>query len=289
MRSQPSWVNKELFPFESRWITVDGHEMHYIDEGSGDTILFVHGTPEWSFGFRDLVRALKQDFHCVAVDHLGFGLSDKPGAVDYSVEAHSARLTKFIKTLSLTNITIVANDFGGGISLGYAIQHQNNVRAVVLFNTWMWSLKDDPHFSKPARVIDSWFGRFLYKNMNAPVNMIMPQAFGDKTKLTREVHRHYKNAVPDSASRVAVYAIALQLMGASDWWQSQWDKMSILENKPFLIFWGMKDKFVPATALQKWTQRLPKAKVVEYKDAGHFVQEEKAEEMIVEIKAFLGK
>ncbi|HZY81636.1 MAG TPA: alpha/beta fold hydrolase [Cyclobacteriaceae bacterium] len=294
MKTQPAWLNKELFPFESKWAMIDGHSMHYIDEGPDDqqvpsveTILFVHGTPEWSFGFRDLVKGLKKDFRCVAIDHLGFGLSDKKEGVDYSVEAHSKRLTLLIEKLSLKNITIIANDFGGGISMGYAVQHPGNVRAVVLFNTWMWSLKNDPHFSKPARMIDSWFGRFLYKTMNAPVNMIMPSAFGDKKKLTPEAHRHYKNVVPDATSRVALYAIALQLMGASDWWQQQWDKLSVIENKPIMIFWGMKDKFVPPTILKKWRDRLPKARVVEYEDAGHFVQEEKADEMTREISAFL--
>src|SRR5690349_12899376 len=137
MKTQPSWINKALFPFESKWITIDGQNMHYIDEGAGDTILFVHGTPEWSFGFRDLVKGLNQNYRCVAIDHLGFGLSDKSEGVDYSVEAHSRRLTSFVEKLSLKNITIIANDFGGGISLGYALQHESNIRAIVLFNTWM--------------------------------------------------------------------------------------------------------------------------------------------------------
>lgn len=287
MKSQPSWINKSLFPFESKWTTIDGHSIHYIDEGTGDTILFVHGTPEWSFGFRDLVRGLRSDFRCIAIDHLGMGLSDKPADSNYSVEAHSTRLTKFIQQLNLTNITIVANDFGGGISMGYALSHHNNISAIVLFNTWMWSVKNDPHFSGPAKVLESWFGKFMYKRLNAPVNMVMPQAYGDKKKLTKEVHSHYKKAWPDASSRVALYAFALQLMAASDWWQAQWDKLPLIENKPILIFWGMKDKFVPPTNLAKWKQRLPNARVIEYPDAGHFVQEEKSEAMISEIKKLL--
>lgn len=286
MNTQPSWINKDLFPFTSKWITIDGHNLHYIDEGAGDTILFVHGTPEWSFGFRDLVYGLKSNFRCIAIDHLGFGLSDKPSNAHYTVEAHSLRLTRIIEHLGLRNITIVANDFGGGISLGYALRNASNIRAVVLFNTWMWSLKNDPHFSKPARMIDSWLGRFLYRRMNAPVNIIMPQAFGDKKKLTREIHRHYKQVVPDAPSRIALYAIALELMRASDWWHL-WEKLSLINAKRFLIFWGMKDAFVPLTALDKWKQRLPNARFVEYADAGHFVQEEKGKDMTIEIKEFI--
>lgn len=289
MKTQPAWINKELFPFESKWMNIDGSELHYIDEGKGETILFVHGTPEWSFGFRDLIKDLRQTYRCVAIDHLGFGLSDKNEGPSYTVEAHSLRLTKFIRNLGLSDINIVANDFGGGIALGYALAHASNIRSVTLFNTWCWSLRDDPHFSGPARTIETWLGRFLYKRMNAPVNIIMPQAFGDKKKLTKEIHRHYKAPVPNAESRIALYAIALELMGASDWWQLQSNKLSLLEGKPFLIFWGMKDKFIPTSQLKKWKERLPNAEVVEYADAGHFVQEEKPAEMSARIQKFLTK
>jgi pimeloyl-ACP methyl ester carboxylesterase len=79
----------------------------------------------------------------------------------------------------------------------------------------------------------------------------------------------------------------LELMNASPLWESLWNKMSLIENKPFLIFWGLKDKFIPASHLEKWKHRLPQAKVVEYEDAGHFVQEEKPVEMAAEIRAFM--
>lgn len=284
MKTQPSWINKELYPFQSKWINIDGLTLHYIDEGSGDVILFAHGTPEWSFGFRDLIKDLRKDFRCIAIDHLGFGLSDKTEQASYTVEAHAGRITKFIQKLELSDINIVANDFGAGIVLGYAILHPGNINSITLFNTWCWSVKEDPHFSKPASTIDSWFGRFLYKRMNLPVRFIMPAAYGDKKKLTREAHDHYKKVLPDHASRVATYAIALELMNASKYWQSIWNAMNLLENKPFLILWGMKDTFLPPYLLEKWKQRLPKAKVIEYHDAGHFLQEEKPLEMIAEIR-----
>lgn len=287
MKTQPTWINKQLFPFESKWMNIDGLDLHYIDEGSGPTILFVHGTPEWSFGFRDLIKDLKKDFRCVAIDHLGFGLSDKTEKASYTVESHVNRLTKFISRLDLSDITLVANDFGGGIALGYAVAHSGNINSIILFNTWCWSLKEDPHFSKPASAIDSWFGKLLYKYLNLPVKYIMPAAYADKKKLTPEVHDHYKKVVPDSKSRIGLYALAVELMNASKYWQSIWNMMNMVERKPMLIFWGMFDQFIPINNLEKWRQRFPKAKVIEYQDAGHFVQEEKPEEMIKEIRQFL--
>ena len=287
--TQPLWLNKRLFPFESKWIEVEGDQLHYIDEGKGETILFVHGTPEWSFGWRDLVKELKNSYRCIAFDLLGFGLSDKPHNGDYTCEAHYKRLEKFIQQLNLKNFNLIANDFGGGISLPYVINHPENVKKIMLFNTWMWSLKSDKHYSSPAKVMNTFLGKIMYLNFNFPVNIIMPAAFGDKKKLTKAIHAHYKNALPNAASRVGAYSFTKELMSASEWWQSNWNQLDKIANKPFLIFWGMKDSFVPPKELEKWKSKLPTAKVVVYKDAGHFVQEEKPEEMVGEIRLFLGE
>jgi haloalkane dehalogenase len=75
---RPPWVDHELFPFTSRFIDVGGHTVHYIDEGSGPTLLFLHGNPTWSFVYRDVIRQLRDQFRCVALDYPGFGLSS-PG------------------------------------------------------------------------------------------------------------------------------------------------------------------------------------------------------------------
>jgi pimeloyl-ACP methyl ester carboxylesterase len=285
-RAQPDWLNKKLFPFESKWITISGETLHYVDEGEGDAILFAHGTPEWSFGYRDLIKGLKSKFRCIAVDMLGFGLSDKNPHSDYTCEAHAARLEAIIEQLSLKNITIVANDFGGGISMSYAINRPQNVKAIVLFNTWMWSLKDDKHYSGPAKLVNTWIGRMMYLSFNAPVNIIMPAAFGNKKLLTPEIHQQYKYALR-KGERTAAYTFAKELMNASDWWQSLWEKADILKNKKILFFWGMKDKFIPAKELRKWQEKFPQAKTIIFEDAGHFVQEEKSAEMIAALDQFL--
>jgi haloalkane dehalogenase len=257
-----------------------------VDEGSGVTILFVHGTPEWSFGFRDLIKQLNPKFRCIAIDFLGFGLSDKPKTADYTCAGHARRLTKFIEQLGLKDLIVVANDFGGSISLSYVLDHQDNVRRVVLFNTWMRSLKYDKHYSGPAKIVKSWLGKFLYLNMNAPVNTIMPSAYGDKRKLTAEVHRHYKAALP-KGQRAAAYAFALELSNANEWWQNLWERIQTVDQEKFLFFWGMKDKFIPPYELENWKSKLPRSKYITFEDAGHFVQEEKPDEMSKAIEAFI--
>lgn len=283
---QPDWLDKKLYPFESKWITIEDHDLHYVDEGQGPVILFVHGTPEWSFGFRDLIKELRHSFRCIAIDLLGFGLSDKPTHANFTCEAHASRLERLIQMLRLKNISLMANDFGASIGMSYAINHPGNMNKIILFNTWMWSLKENKHYSLPAKLMNTRFGRMLYLNFNFPVNVIMPAAYGNKKKLSKVAHSHYKNALK-KGERTAPYAFSKELMNASDWWQSLWDRLHILDHKSFLFFWGMKDTFVLSAELQKWKSKLPQAKVVTFEDAGHFAQEEKPKEMVEEILKFL--
>lgn len=288
MTNSQDWIKKELYPFQSRFITIENNQLHYVDEGAGATLLFVHGTPEWSFGFRDVIKALQKSFRCVAIDLLGFGLSDKPASADYTCAGHARRLATFIEHVGLKNFNVVANDFGGSISLSYVLDHPENVNKIILFNTWMRSLKDDKHYSGPSKIARSWLGRFLYLNMNAPVNMIMPAAYGNKKKLTPEVHRHYKAALPKGA-RQGAYAFALELSNAGEWWQNLWDRLDTLNADKFMFFWGMKDKFIPPFELEHWKSKLPGARYIVFEDAGHFVQEEKPEEMSKAIAEFINR
>jgi haloalkane dehalogenase len=70
--SRPAWVDDDLFPFESRFLTLDGHTIHHVDEGAGPTLLFLHGNPTWSFVYRDVIGALRDEFRCIALDYPGW-------------------------------------------------------------------------------------------------------------------------------------------------------------------------------------------------------------------------
>jgi pimeloyl-ACP methyl ester carboxylesterase len=285
------WVNRELFPFQSRFMEIEGHQLHYVDEGVGPVIIFSHGTPEWSFGWRDLIKPLSAHFRCIAPDLLGMGLSDKPQDADYRVEAHATRFARFIKKLDLqVPFNIIGNDFGLAIAMSYAINHPDQVAQISLFNGWMWRLDTDPHYGAAVKLYQGAFGRFLYKKLNFPVNFIMPMAFGNRKKyLTKEIHRHYKMALPNAASRAAAYEFVQELSKAGPWWQSLWEKRDLLQTKPLLIFWGMKDIFVPKYELDKWIDAFPNARVIRCEEAGHFVQEEATELMISSLLDFFQK
>jgi pimeloyl-ACP methyl ester carboxylesterase len=279
MLTAPPWLDRKEYPFTSRTFAHRDGNLHYIDEGSGEVLLFVHGTPDWSFGFRHLIKGFRERYRCVAIDHLGFGLSDKPRHADYRVAAHAQRLQAFIEHLGLKDVTLVLTDFGGSIGLQHALQHPVNVKRILLYNTWMWPLNDDKRFAGPARFARSWFGRLLYLRFGFSVNVMMPAGYGDRKKLTRTLHAFYKRALPDARSRIGTYALAKEILDAGAFWAEQWQQVGRLGPIRTMIAWGMKDRFFPADVLERWQQALPHATVRRITSAGHFVHEEAAEEL----------
>lgn len=118
----------------------EGHRLHYVDEGSGSPLLFVHGTPSWSFEWGAMVRVLRGERRCIALDHLGFGLSEKPPTAAYRPADHARRLLAFMRHLQLEDVTLVVHDFGGPIGIWAALEARKRIRGIVAINTWMWGL-----------------------------------------------------------------------------------------------------------------------------------------------------
>ena len=114
---RPDWLSDDLYPFESRFFTYpSGHRMHYVDEGEGEPIVFVHGNPAWSFEFRHLIKGLRSGYRCIALDHVGFGLSSRSDrSEDHHPKRHAARFASLIDHLELQDLTLVMEDWGGPI------------------------------------------------------------------------------------------------------------------------------------------------------------------------------
>ncbi len=286
--SRPEWLDTAEYPFSGRrFVTADG-AMHYVDEGTGDPVLFVHGTPTWSFLFRRLVSRLAGTRRAIAIDHLGFGLSEKPDSAPYEPKDHSARLTRLLDGLDLTNVTMVAHDFGGPIGLAAAMARPERIERLVLLNTWMWPLSDDANIVRGARLTSGAMGRLLYRYLNFPVRVLMPGFFGNKRALRREVHRHYGKPLGTPADREAAWTFARSLLGASDWYAQLWEQRDAIRSKPMALIWGMKDPGFGPRYLQRWRSEFPHAEVHELPESGHFVPEEEPEKVGTLLERILG-
>jgi haloalkane dehalogenase len=284
----PQWVDRTAYPFQSRFLEVrPGVFMHYIDEGAGDVILFVHGTPTWSFEWRDAIRHLSRTHRCIAVDHLGFGLSSRPAEHEYTPESHSRVLRELVQRLGLQNITLVVHDFGGPIALPLAIETPGLVRRLVVLNSWMWDLSADRHMRRAGKLAGGRLGRFLYRHANFSLRVITPQAYADRRKLTPAIHGQYLAPFPDADSRGRVlWPLARAILGSSELYDSLWRRRERLAGIPVLIIWGTKDPAFKPHMLERWKGIIPSARIVEL-PVGHWPQEEAPNEVTEAIRDFV--
>ena len=286
--SRPDWVSDTMFPFESRFFeTPSGHRMHYVDEGDGEPIVFLHGNPSWSFEFRHLIGALRSEYRCVAPDHVGFGLSGRSqDNQDYRPDAHARAFESLMEVLDLRDVTLFMSDWGGPIGLDFARRHPDRVKRIVIANTWCWPVNDDMHFRRFSFMMRSWVGQLLIKGFNCFVNKVVPKAVGDSSILTPEVMDHYRNAQPNWAARAAFPG---HIIGSSEWLGSIWDKRDAFTEKPALLLWGLKDIAFRVKELERWKSALSNYEVREFDDCGHFLAEEAPERVIPDLRDFIAR
>jgi len=221
----PAWLDRTLYPFTPRTLALPDGEgrLSYLDEGRGPPILFAHGTPTWSVDWRRLIPALSRTHRCLAPDHLGFGLSERPVAADYDVPAHARRLAAFADALGLERFTLVAHDFGGPIALPLALS--GRVERLILLNTFFWPVDDDPRVARPARLLGGALGRFLYRALNLSLRVLTPLAYGDRRALTPALHRQL--LAPFARRRgdrvLVLHALARALLGARAHYAALWE------------------------------------------------------------------
>ena len=280
------WLDKAEYPFTPNYFSINAHRLHYIEEGRGETILFVHGTPSWSFDFRNVIKILRDHFKCIAVDHIGFGLSDKPADYDYSIERHSQTLEKFVQEKQLHDITLVMHDFGGPIGFNFALRNPTRIKRLVFINSWLWSAKGDPQYEKLAKVLKSPLLPFVYRYLNFSPRYLLPKSFGDNP-LPTHLLKHYTGPFANRKQRNGPLAFAKSLLNDQNKFQELWEKRSLLINRPVLIIWGMKDPVIGSHYLEKFQVGFPGSTAIRLETAGHFPQEENPKEVADSIYAFM--
>jgi len=283
----PAWLDRAEYPFEPRYFELDAGRLHYVDEGAGPPVVMVHGNPAWSFLYRNLIKRLSRGHRCLALDHIGFGLSDKPAGWSYRPEDHARNLEAFIQSLGLRDITLVVQDWGGPIGLSYAISHPEKVGRLIITNTWMWPVNRDPCYWAFSRFMGSFPGRLLIRRWNFFASFLMPRMFGDRSRLPPEIHRQYLAPLGRPEERKGCWVFPREILRSSDWLGRLWTSRKKIAEKPALILWGMKDIAFRKRELNRWAELFPQARVVKFPTAGHFLFEECGEELYRPIEDFL--
>jgi len=280
----PFTPDRRLFPFESRWLESSVGPVHYIDEGVGPPILFLHGNPTWSFLYRGIVIRLKPRFRCIAIDYPGFGLSIRPEDYDYTPREHASVVRELVRKLDLTGLTIMGQDWGGPIGIRVALDELPRLRALVMGNTWYWPL-DEWQARTFAYVMSMDPVQSMILNKNLFVERVMP--LGVKHPLADEVMQHYRDAQPTPKSRIGVAELPRQLLAASGWLADLEEGVQrSLGNVPLLLTWGIHDPVFPRRSMERFREDFSLARVHRL-DAKHYIQEDAPGEIASAIEGFL--
>ncbi|MBL8849023.1 MAG: alpha/beta fold hydrolase [Planctomycetaceae bacterium] len=279
------------YPFASRHISLDGLRYHFIDEGPRDAapVLFVHGNPTWSFVWRNLIRALSPTYRCIAVDHIGCGMSDKPQQYDYTLDRHITNLCTLVETLDLRNVTLVAHDWGGCIGMGAAGRLPDRFARFVLMNTAAFRSTRMPFRIAVCR----WpvLGALGVRGLNLFAKAALTMAVNKRT-LPAEVRRGLLAPYDSWAHRIAIHRFVLDIPMSAEH-PSYGTLVHVEESlaqqtgKPMLLAWGMRDWCFTPEFLAEWRQRFPAAEVKEFADAGHYLFEDEAGELAVAVGKFI--
>lgn len=288
-------IADELFPFARRYVDRGGGiRMHYVDEGAGPPVLMVHGNPTWSFYYRNLIMALRATHRCLAPDHVGMGLSDKPAdsAYAYTLAQRVADLSLFINFTNIKqSLTLVVHDWGGMIGMAWAAQHPDRVAKLVVLNTGAFPLPPSKPFPWQLRLTRTPLGTLLVRGFNlfawtatfaAMTRHAMPEAVRDAYVApyadwhTRIATLRFVQDIPLRAGDPGFDIVAATA-----------EKLPALADKPLLIAWGGKDFVFDDHFLAEWRRRMPHAQVHYFADAGHYVLEDAADEVVPLIAGFL--
>lgn len=292
------------YPFTpQRFAVRPGLAMAYLDEGPRDAppVVMVHGNPSWSYYYRKLVLALRDSHRCIVPDHIGMGLSDKPddGAdasprYDYTLASRIDDLDALLEHAGVREkVTLVVHDWGGMIGFGWALRHPERVARLVILNTGAFPLpaaKPMPWQLSLGR--DSKLGGLMIRGLNAFSGVA--SFVGVKKRMPPEVRRAYTAPYDSWANRIGTLRFVqdIPLAPGDRAWalvDEAGRRLHEFADRPALICWGMRDFVFDHHFLQGFRERLPRAEVHDFPDAGHYVLEDEAERIVPLVREFLAR
>jgi len=272
---------------QDRWVDLDGGaRVHYVEAGRGQPLLMLHGNPTWSFLYRHLVFWLSARFRCIALDYPGFGLSPAPPGYGFTPREHSQVVERFVDALGLDGITLMVQDWGGPIGLGFAGRRPEHIRRLVIGNSWAWPITGDPHFERFSRVMGGPLGRFLILNANFFVNFFIPQGIRRRKRLPPEVMAMYRLPFRRREARLPMVVFPREIRASAAYLAEVEAGLARLRDRPVLIVWGTADIAFRAQERKRFERLFPRHRTVVLERAGHYIQEDAPEDIIAAIEAW---
>jgi haloalkane dehalogenase len=290
MTELPDWLRR-MYPFTPQNFTTPcGTRLSFVDEGprTDEAVLMLHGNPTWSFYFRDVVRALAPHLRCIAPDHIGMGLSDKPQAYDYRLATRIDDIEALVAKLGLQRVHLLVHDWGGAIGFGLAARRPGLIGKLAILNTAAFAV---PWIPRRIALCRTQFpGTLLVRGFNGFAGPATWMAM-HRRALGADEKRAYLLPYDSWANRVAVDAFVkdIPLEAAHPSLPTLREIEAALpqfRDRPALIAWGGRDFCFDDRFLARWREIFPQAQVERYAEAGHYVLEDAGEEIRHRITGF---
>ncbi|OZB96234.1 alpha/beta hydrolase [Paenibacillus sp. XY044] len=285
---RPFEVDASEYPFQDHWLPYRDGAIHYIDEGEGPVVVLLHGNPTWSYLYRNVIKELSGRCRLIAPDYPGFGMSKAPTGYGYTPQEHAEAVTALIRQLDLQIVVLVVQDWGGPVGLHYAVHHPDNVRGIVLMNTWAWPAKILP-MKLFSMAMGGWpLGYWLQTRRNFFANTIVPSGIHHKERITAVLRKAYTDPFPTPALRKPTWMFPRSIRKAGPWLAEIESRLPLLAEVPAQILWGLKDSAgFPVEEMQRWQGILRMHETEALSDASHYVQEDRPDRVAASIRRVL--
>ncbi|EQA43239.1 alpha/beta hydrolase family protein [Leptospira broomii serovar Hurstbridge str. 5399] len=281
-------IPRTIFDVDHKFMDLSsGARIHYVDEGNGETLLFLHGNPSWSFQWRTLIQGLRGSYRCIALDYPGFGLSTAPPEFGFTPLEQSLIIEEFVDRLGIRNVTLVMQDWGGPFGLGFAERRPKLIRNVILGSTWAWKTDTSTSRGRFSVIAGGPVGEFVQMNFNGFTSLAIKN--GVVRELSPAVIDAYLSPYRPLNRRGIAAFYPGQIVAATDYFTKIETELPRLADKKALIFWALQDRGFPREDLIKFQKAFPRHKTIELPNANHFFFEDSAELMIEEMRTFLSR
>jgi haloalkane dehalogenase len=285
---RPGWLSPALFPFQSRFLSADGTRFHYVDEGRGRALLFLHGGPMSSFMWRHPLDVLRRQYRCVAVDLPGLGLSRteliRGGGFEHMADA----LQAFVRALELEAFTLIVHATGAPAGLEMALREQARVRGLVVSNTFAWPIALDPGMKNMVRVVSSRLFSFLVVHLNLLANVA---ARGGRRhgRMSTEERAAILGPYDEVETRAHLANLLVGLRTETPFFARLEERLPALADRPTLLVFGEEDSNYKAGSLDRFARHLPKSETLVIAKAAHFLTEDAPAEYTAALESWLAR
>lgn len=261
---------------KSEAVHVEGMSIHYVDAGAGMPVLLLHGWPTSSFLWRNVMPHIAMHRRVIAIDLPGFGLSDKPTDRKYDSAFYNAVLDGFTAKLGLDRLGLVVHDLGGPVGLIWASQHPERIERLALLNTLVY-----PELSLATKVFVTACklpGLWQLLTSRRMIEQSMYLGVADRRCLRRETLYSVSEPFGTPAARKALAMSATGLRAEQLHDVVRWLRTTKI---PVRVVYGVNDRVLPdiERTVRRLKQDVPSAEITALPNAGHFLQEERPDEV----------